>query len=266
MFKEKDRPIGIFDSGIGGLTVVRSLAKRMPREDIIYFGDTARVPYGNKSKSTIIRFSEQIMEFLVKKKVKYVIIACNTASGFALEHIENKYSLPVEGVIKSGVEEAVKLSGGPKIGVIGTRSTIESGSYLKELKSKDPSFTLYSQACPLLVPLVENGFIDDEITLSVCERYFIDLKKEDLDALILGCTHYPVIKRTIKKVMGSVPLVDSSEAISKLVEKRLEEMGLITKKREKGVIKCFVSDDAEGFKRSCGLFLHEDISISEVVL
>ncbi|MEA3490152.1 MAG: glutamate racemase [Candidatus Omnitrophota bacterium] len=264
----RNRPIGIFDSGVGGLTVARSVHKRLPHEDIIYFGDTARVPYGNKSRATIKRFSRQIIDFMMGKKVKMIIVACNTASSLALPSLKDDYAVPVIGVIAPGIREAVRLSGNGRIGVIGTGATISSGSYERELKRIDKTCRLFSKSCPLFVPLVENRFTSDPVTYQVAERYLKGLRGKPIDTLILGCTHYPVLKTVIGKVMNNVRLVDSSSAVAgevaeTLLRKELEVRG----KKRRGELTCFVSDDVKGFRKTAEIFMKKKkIRVKKVVL
>ncbi len=263
----KNRPIGVFDSGVGGLTVARSIRRHLPEEDIIYFGDTARVPYGNKSRKTIIRFAREIMAFMMAKRVKTVVVACNTASSLSLASLKKSYPVPVIGVITPGVKEAVRISKTGRIGVIGTSSTISSGSYEKELVKMDPRCRIFSTRCPLFVPLVENRFINDTITYEVARRYLGRLKKKRVDTLILGCTHYPILKTVIADVMGRVKLVDSSLAVAEEVKEVLFKKGLGTcLKKGSGKMKCFVSDDVEGFRKVARIFLKEDFSAERAVL
>jgi glutamate racemase len=262
------RPIGVFDSGVGGLTVARSVLREMPDENIIYFGDTARVPYGNKSKNTIIRFSREIMDFMMLKKVKMVVVACNTASSFVLDVLNREYPVPVAGVIRPGVREAIRLTTGGRIGVIGTNSTISSGAYRRELAEyAGGAYRLYSHSCPLFVPLVENGFAKDPITYKVAEKYLAPLRRAKIDTLILGCTHYPMLKTVIKKVMGRVKLVDSSLAAAVEVKDMLTKRGLSSRGTKKQVrLKCFVSDDPDNFRKTAGIFLRDKTDIRKVVL
>jgi len=263
-----NRPIGVFDSGVGGLTVAKSICAHLPDEDIIYFGDTARVPYGNKSRATIIRFSHEIMSFLLRKKVKMAVVACNTASSLSLTSLKKTYDIPVVGVIIPGVREALRVSGKKRIGVIGTNSTISSGAYDRTVKKMDSSCRLYSMCCPLFVPLVENRFLNDEITFRVAEKYLKPLKKKNIDTLILGCTHYPILKTAIGRVMKGVKLVDSSSAVAKEVKRILAAGGMAARRggRRKGKLRCFVSDDAESFRGVSGIFLKKDISVEKAVL
>ena len=263
----RNRPIGIFDSGVGGLTVVKNVCKYLPKEDIIYFGDTARVPYGNKSRATVIRFTHEIMTFMMKQKVKMVVVACNTASSFSLSILKKTYPVPVVGVIDAGVERAIRFSSKGKIGVIGTSSTIFSQAYEKRLAKIAPEYGLISKSCPLFVPLVENKLINDDITYRIAKKYLIPLTKKGIDTLILGCTHYPILKNVIKKIMKDVKLIDSSSAVAKKVKKMLKHMDMETSRRNrKSRIKYYVSDDAKGFCGIAGGFLREKIKAKKVII
>ena len=266
MISLRNRPIGVFDSGVGGLTVLRSIRSQLPAEDLVYYGDTARVPYGNKSRSTIIRFSREIMDFLVKKNVKMVVVACNTASSLGLLSLRRSYAVPITGVIGPGVKEAARFSKSGRIGVIGTDSTISSGAYDRALKKTGKDYRLFSRSCPLFVPLVENRFYNDAIACQVAERYLSMLKKRRIDTLILGCTHYPILKPVIKKVMDGVRLVDSSHAVAKEIKNILHSKNMGSWRKRKGRVRCFVSDDVEGFRRMSKIFLREDIHVMKVVL
>ena len=267
MDSHRNNPIGIFDSGVGGLTVVRSIRRQLPGENIIYFGDTARVPYGNKSKSTIIRFSREIVSFLLKKKVKIVIVACNTASSLSLEVLKKEYTVPVIGVIEPGVKEAAGVSVNKKIGVIGTDSTISSGAYKKGLQGIDKGIKVFSRSCPLFVPLVENRHLLDKFTVDIAGEYLKGFKKRKIDTLILGCTHYPLLKNVINKIMGKVRLIDSSKAVAKEADRMLEQKNMRSDRNiSKSKIKCFVSDDPNGFSASANIFLNENIKVSKVLI
>jgi glutamate racemase len=265
---ESARPIGIFDSGVGGLTVARSVRRKLPLEDIVYFGDTARVPYGNKSRSTINRFSREIVDFLVKKHVKAVVIACNTASSFSRSFLSRSYVLPVLGVIAPGVRKAVNVSKNKRIGIIGTEATVSSGAYERELiKATDGTFRIFSASCPLFVPLVENKMTSGDITRRAAEKYLIPLERKGVDTLILGCTHYPMLKKVISDVMKGVTLVDSSEEVAVDLRSLLEEKGLTSSERfRNGKMTCYVSDDPAKFKKISGMFLREDVSVKKAVL
>ncbi len=221
--------IGIFDSGIGGLTVAREIIKELPNEDIIYFGDTARVPYGSKSKDTITRFSREIVEFLLEKRVKLIVVACNTASSNALPELEDYYSdIPFVGVIKPAVDKALSLARAV-IGVIGTNATINSDVYLNALGQK---FTIVQKACPLLVPIAEEGLGEKSFTREIVEFYLNPFKRRDVDTLILGCTHYPILKDVIGDVMGpKVNLIDSAIEVARYVRVLLNKNGLESAQR-----------------------------------
>lgn len=246
--------------------MVSALSAAFPHEDIIYFGDTARVPYGNKSRTTIMRFSDEITRFLVSKGVKLLIAACNTASSLALPSIERKCEVPAIGVVKSGVRQALREAPSGRIGVIATSSTVKSGAYEKEFRKILPDGRICSRACPLFVALVENGFIDDQITRLAAEKYLAELRSLDLEALILGCTHYPAIKGVIKSVMGPVKLIDSSEAVSEEAGRVLAKKRLLSGRGRGGRISCFVSDDVEQFEQSARIFLKNRIRVRKAVL
>lgn len=253
-------PIGIFDSGVGGLTVLKALRKLLPSENLIYFGDTARVPYGSKSHRTIIRYSLQNTRLLQRFKVKMVVVACNTSSAHALDILREEFPFPVVGVVEPGAREAVKLSKTGKIGVIGTEATIKSGAYRKAIVSLDPFCQVYQKACPLFVPLIEEGWLNDTITKQVAERYLQELLEKNIDTLVLGCTHYPLIKGILSDICGSVKLVDSAHAVAKEVEKLLP-----ARSREKrGSIRILVSDKTERFERIAKMIMEEEVEIEEV--
>ncbi len=261
------RPIGIFDSGVGGLTVAASVRKALPSENIIYFGDTARVPYGNKSRSTVTRFSGQISDFLVEKNVKAIVIACNTASSFSQSYLRRNYDLPVIGVIKPGVEKAVSLSKNGRIGVIGTEAMVSSRAYEKELFKISSKHKLFQESCPLFVPLVENRMTSGEITSKIAEKYLRPLKRRGIDTLILGCTHYPMLRPVLSEILEGVKMVDSSEAVAEALRKVLEERHLLAcGKRRKNRTVCYVSDDPLKFGKISGMFLKCPVSVRKVVL
>jgi len=207
--------IGVFDSGVGGLTVLKALRENFPEVDLFYIGDTARVPYGNRSPQTVIRYSIECATFLVEKGVDILVVACNTASSYALEALRVKFALPVIGVVEPGVREALKVTKG-KVGVIGTLATVRSGTYQRLLRRE--GVEVFSKACPLFVPLVEEGIFKGNIVKAVAEMYLKDLKKQGIDTLILGCTHYPLLKDVIQEVMGEVNIVDSSLATAHQLE------------------------------------------------
>ncbi|MFN3820997.1 MAG: glutamate racemase [bacterium] len=224
----QDRPIGVFDSGIGGLTVAAALRRALPAEDIIYLGDTARVPYGNKSPRTILKFALEAILYLARHSVKLIVIACNTVSSVALPRLQEIIALPLIGVIEPGVNEALKLSRNRRIGVIGTLSTIRSETYQNLLRQSDSGIHIEAIPCPLFVPLAEEGLTEGNIPLLIAEHYLKSLRENHIDILILGCTHYPLLKGVIQEAVGSeVTVVDSSEAVAHRVHSYLIEEGLM---------------------------------------
>jgi glutamate racemase len=223
----RDRPIGVFDSGIGGLTVVRELFQQLPGEQIVYFGDTARVPYGTKSEQTVQKFALQDAQFLVQQGVKLIVVACNTVSSNSLGLLTKRISVPIEGVIEPGARAAVEATRSGRIGVIGTDSTVASRAYERALKHHRDDLQIFARSCPLFVPLAEEGWIEDEVTLQVAERYLTPLKRCEVDTLVLGCTHYPLLKSVIGQVMGrGVTLIDSATATAASVKAILEREDL----------------------------------------
>lgn len=253
--KEKERsqaPIGVFDSGVGGLTVAREIMRQMPKEKIIYFGDTARVPYGNKSKETVTRFSRQIARFLLTHHVKTIVVACNTASAYAIEELEAQLDIPVIGVVRPGAKMAADTTRNGKIGVIATQGTIESGLYGKYIKCLKQDAVIYGKACPLFVPLVEEGLWEDPVTEEIARRYLAELVDLDIDTLILGCTHYPLIRSVIGRVMGDgVTLVNPAYETAVALKKLLEEKGLLNEVPPvlgSNPYRFYVSDGADKFK------------------
>ena len=248
-------PIGVFDSGIGGLTVAREIMRQIPNETIIYFGDTARVPYGSKSKKTIITYSRQIVKFLQTKNVKAIVIACNTASAFALETVSQEVSIPIIGVVKPGAKVAAETTRNGKIGIIGTEGTINSGIYNTYLSKTNPNVKVYGKACPLFVPLVEEGWLTDPITVEVAKRYMSELTEYDIDTLVLGCTHYPLIRHTIGSILGDkVTLVNPAFETARTLKEVLGTKGLESV-NPAGDHKFYVSDGAEKFKRFANTIL-----------
>ncbi|MCR4416559.1 MAG: glutamate racemase [Ignavibacteria bacterium] len=253
-------PIGVFDSGIGGLTVVKELMQILPNESIVYFGDTARVPYGTKSEKTIKEYSIQNTKFLLSKNVKIIVIACNTASAVALSEIQSMTELPVVGVIKPGAEAAVKNTKNKRVAVIGTTATIQSKAYEKEIKLIDPSIEVYGKACPLFVPIVEEGWSNHKIAQLAAEEYLSELKKKSIDTMVLGCTHYPLLKDTIQKVIGEdVILVDSGVETARVVKQILEKENLINQSTLKPNYSFFVSDLPQKFREVGEMFLGRQI-------
>lgn len=243
--------IGIFDSGVGGLTVVRSVSERLPREEIIYLGDTARVPYGSKSAETVVRYSQMAARFLVEHGVKMVIVACNTASAFALESLCATLPLPVLGAVEPGARSAVAATRSGRVGVIGTLGTVRSGSYVRAIAALDARVKVTAHACPLLVPLAEEGWLDDEIAAAVARRYLAALAAEapDLDVLVLGCTHYPLLRPLLERVARAVfghevTLVDSAQAMAEAAHAELARLQLLRDGSGGGALRCYVTDDA----------------------
>lgn len=250
------RPIGIFDSGVGGLTVFSEVEKALPKEEIIYFGDTARVPYGTKSKETVTKFSVENVEFLMKHNVKLVLVACNTASSLSLDFLKRCFRVPILGVIAPGAKNAVNSTRNNRIGVVGTNATIISGAYEKAVKKISRRTMVYSQSCPLFVPLVEEGWTNENVTYEVVSIYLKGLKGKGIDTLILGCTHYPILKDVIKKFMGSkISLIDSAREVAKEARSILDASGLLNENIGKKKHKFFVSDEPGPFIRLSERFL-----------
>lgn len=256
-----NQAIGVFDSGVGGLTVVKELLRQLPEENIIYFGDTARVPYGTKSNSTIIKFSIENILFLLKFKVKMIVVACHTSSSVSLPVIRRHFKIPILGVISPGAKEAVLSTRNNRIGIIGTRATILSGAYEKEIKELLPRAKIFTQSCPLFVPLAEEGWTDDRISLDIARRYLGSFSKNKIDTLILGCTHYPLLKKIIQQALGNrVRLVDPAYYTAKEAKSVLVNQG-IEASRRKGAskIKFYVSDEPEKFSLLGEKFLGQKI-------
>ena len=229
---QKEAPIGVFDSGIGGLTVAREIMRNLPSEKIVYFGDTARLPYGNKSKETIIRFSRQIIRFLIGQDVKAIVVACNTASAFALDTMKKEFDIPIIGVIEAGAEVAASVTQNHRIGVIGTLGTIGSGIHAEYLKKLDPRIEVVGKACPLFVPLAEEGWLNDPLTEAVAHRYLDGLKEKDIDTLILGCTHYPLLEEAVRSLVPELSVISSSEAAARSLKAGLEAEAALSRDRQ----------------------------------
>lgn len=241
-------PIGIFDSGVGGLTVAKEIMRQLPGESLVYFGDTARVPYGTKSKATVCKYSKQIVRFLQTRKVKAIVIACNTASALAREELEEMVDVPILDVVRPGAKMAAETTRNKKIGVLGTRSTIKSGIYEKYLHQIDAEITVVSKACPLFVPLVEEGLFEDRITEDVVGRYLHDMKEYEIDSLVLGCTHYPLLRGVIGREAGAgVRLVNPAYETAKFLKEMLKEKELLAPAGGEVTQDFFVSDGADEF-------------------
>ena len=268
MKTDREAPIGVFDSGVGGLTVAREIMRNLPSEKIVYFGDTARVPYGSKSKETVIRYSRQIIRFLQEQQVKAIVIACNTASAFALDAVRDEFDLPIIGVIEPGAKVAAAQTRNKKVGVIGTVGTIGTGIHAEYLKSLDPEITVYGKACPLFVPLVEEGWLHDPVTDEVVARYLKELQEKDIDTLILGCTHYPLLRSTIRKIMGDQvclvnPAYETALKLGRLLkEKELSGTGTV---QADFPYRFYVSDLADEFKAFANSILPYDVEMTKKI-
>lgn len=257
-----NKPIGVFDSGLGGLTAVKELLKVLPYENIIYFGDTGRVPYGDKSRKTILKYALQDIEFLKSLDVKMILAACGTVSSI-LEESNVNIEIPFTGVIAPTATAAASATRNNKIGIIGTTATIKSGSYKRELLKINPNLQIFEQDCPLFVPLVENGFIekDNKATLIIAEKYLAGLRNKKIDTLILGCTHYPIISEIISKVIGSeVKLIDSGREAAIFAANALSFSENLTERKNSGSCVFFVSDTVNSFSKNAGLFLQQNVS------
>lgn len=268
MENKRTAPIGVFDSGVGGLTVVREIIRQLPDENIVYFGDTARVPYGSKSKNTIIRFSEQIIRFLKTKQVKAIVIACNTASALALDAVRDEFDVPILGVVIPGARAAVDATTNGKVGVVGTEATVQSGMYTKVIQEMNPEIEVIEKACPLFVPLVEEGFKEHHVTREVIDYYLDSMKKTDIDAMILGCTHYPLLRSKIRAYMGEkIQIVNPAYETAMDLRKLLKEMdmendGTVTAASR---YEFFVSDAAEKFRKFANTVMPFDVPETNVV-
>ncbi len=255
-----NRSIGVFDSGLGGLTAVKQIMRELPDESIIYFGDTGRVPYGPRTRETIIKYSRNDINFLLSKNVKMIVVACGTVSSTALPTIKNDYQIPIIGVVEPTANAALTATRNGKIGIIGTNGTIKSGAYEKFIKGVRGDVVTYSRACPLFVPLVENGHFDTKVAELVIEEYLAEIKKQGVDTLILGCTHYPLLKKAIGKFMGDgVTLIDAGAETAKELKSHFDKNELHSETHDKKQYQYFVSDDVEGFAELGGIFLNHKI-------
>lgn len=261
-----NRPIGVFDSGVGGLTVLKEIIEQLPGEDIVYFGDTARIPYGTKSKESVIKFFFQSVRFLLTKEVKAIVIACNTASALAMEESQRAFNIPIIGVIEPGVRAAVSMTRNNTIGVIGTEGTINSQSYQRKIRAMLPTAEVIGISCPLFVPIVEEGWQGTDVSYIVAKKYLLELKEHNIDSLVLGCTHYPALRYTINKVLGDkVVLVNPAYETAKATKILLNEKNLLSNKLDGGSCNFYVSDDPEKFKRIGGNILRREIASVEKV-
>lgn len=259
-------PVGVFDSGVGGLTVAREITRQLPNESIVYFGDTARVPYGSKSKDTIIRYARQIVRFLKTKDVKAIVVACNTASAFALDTIERELDIPVIGVVKPGAKSAIENTKNKRIGIIGTEGTIKSKLYTEYIRGIDPEIIVIGKACPLFCPLVEEGMLHDEVTDEIARRYLDELKEQSIDSLILGCTHYPLLRSTIGKIMGSdVNLVNPAYETAISLGELLMRNNIRASINANPTYEFFVSDAADKFQSFADSIMPFDVDMTNQI-
>lgn len=242
-----NRAIGVFDSGVGGLTVVKEIQEVLPNESVVYLGDTARVPYGNRSEETIKKFSLECAKFLEKKDIKVLIIACNTVSAVAMDYLKERLNIPIFGVVLAGSKMAVEITENHKIGVIGTVATVNSGAYEKEILKNDHKNSIFSKSCPLFVPIVEEGLQDTDIAISTISHYITELTEKNVDTIVMGCTHYPILENSIRKVVGSeIKLVNPAKETVKIVKDYIRSKKM--ENNEKNEYKFYVTDDAKKFK------------------
>lgn len=268
MSQKNYAPIGVFDSGVGGLTVAREIMRNLPNEKIVYFGDTARVPYGNKSREAVLRYSRQIIRFLMTQDVKAIVVACNTASAMALETIREEINIPIIGVVKPGARVAAQVTRNHKIGVIGTRATINSCIYKEFIQRQNPENEVIGKACPLLVPLVEEGWLKDAVTVEVARRYLEPLLRQDIDTLILGCTHYPLLRSVMRELVGEkVTLVNPAYETAKDLQRLLEERGLASPGKEEAEFpyRFYASDSVQQFKDFANSILPYDVGMTKQI-
>ncbi len=250
-----ERAIGIFDSGVGGLTVLKALREVLPAERLYYLGDTARVPYGTKSSGTVLRYAQEAAGFLVRHRVKMLVVACNTASAVAIEAVEQRFNLPVIGVIEPGARRAAAVTRNGRVGVIGTEGTVRSGAYSRAIRALDERIEVFAAPCPLFVPLVEEGWGEHEVASLVAREYLAPLIDRGIDTLVLGCTHYPLLKATLQRVLGAnVTLVDSATETAQLVASLLGKR-LVLRRGEACAPRYFVTDEPTRFKRVGGAFV-----------
>lgn len=261
-------PVGVFDSGVGGLTVAREIMRQLPNENLVYFGDTARVPYGSKSRDNIIRYSRQIIHFLKTKGVKAIVIACNTASALALDVVREESDIPIIGVVEPGARAALQITQTKKIGVIGTEATVQNAMYGKIIKGLDPTVSVIGKACPLFVPLVEEGFAKHKVTEEIIDYYLASMKESDIDSLILGCTHYPLLRSRIRAYLGDkIQLVNPAYETAMDLKYILKESGMENagKEGEHATYSFYVSDAADKFKQFANSILPYDIETTQQI-
>lgn len=261
-----NRPIGVFDSGVGGLTVVKQLISQLPNENIIYFGDTARVPYGTKSNTTVVKYSFQNIKFLLTHNIKAIVVACNTASAVALDVVKKEFDLPILGVVEPGSEAAAKNTKNKRIGIIGTQATISSGAYERAIKKLDEKVVTFGTACSLLVPLVEEGWLDNEIAYKIVVEYLKIFENKNIDTLILGCTHYPLLIDTIGSVMGKeVELINPAFETAKAIRRILENNNMLRNDNHATDHKFFLSDIGTKFEKIANNCLNQEIQYIEKI-
>ena len=268
MSENREAPIGVFDSGVGGLTVAREIMRNLPSERIVYFGDTARGPYGSKSRESIIRFSRQIIHFLQEEHVKAIVVACNTASAYALDEVQKDLDIPIIGVVKPGAKVAADATRNKRIGVIGTKGTIGSNIYADYIHEIDPEITVVGKACPLFVPLVEEGWLKDPVTVEVAQRYLQELQEQDIDTLVMGCTHYPLLRSVLRELLGEkVTLVNPAYETAQSLKQLLKEMNLDNPgiKEEEFPYRFYVSDLADQFTAFANSILPYDVSMTKKI-
>lgn len=265
---KKTAPIGVFDSGVGGLTVAREIMRHLPNENIVYFGDTARVPYGSKSKDNIIRYSRQIINFLKTKNVKAIVIACNTASALALDVVREEFDIPIIGVVEPGARAALEATKSKKIGVIGTEATIRSAMYEKIIHGFDADALVVGKACPLFVPLVEEGFAKHKVTEEIIDYYLASFLDTDIDSLILGCTHYPLLRSRIREYVGEqITLVNPAYETAMDLKQVLKDCNMENTEmsEEHATYSFYVSDAADKFKQFANSILPYDIETTKQI-
>ena len=261
-----NRPIAVFDSGIGGLTVLKEIMEQLPGEDIVYFGDTARIPYGTRSKETVVKYVMQSFNFLMTKNIKAIVVACNTASSLALEEVKDEFDLPIIGVVEPGAKASISATKNNSIGVIGTEGTINSNSYQRKIRKMLPTAEIIGVSCPLFVPIVEEGWENSDVAYVAAQKYLLELKEHNIDTLVLGCTHYPALRYTIGKVLGDkITLVNPAYETAKVTKNILKEQGLRSGKIDGGNYKYYVSDDPDKFRRIGGNIIRKDIGLVEKV-
>ncbi|MBN1586437.1 MAG: glutamate racemase [Candidatus Omnitrophica bacterium] len=260
MASQNSGPIGVFDSGVGGLTVLKELLKELPHENFIYMGDTARVPYGTKSRRTVLRFAWDDVRFLLRYPVKALVVACNTVSSVALTHLQRNLAMPVIGVIEPAVARAVRITEKGRIGVLGTPTTVASGAYERAVRQLCPDLSVVSKACPLFVPLAEEGLLSGKLVDQVCEHYLKSIRSKRVDTVILGCTHYPLLRRAIAKSLGSpVRIIDSACELAQELRGLLEKRNLSARAKKNGYRKFYVSGDPKDFAQLGERFMGKSV-------